>query len=445
MARKSKGTLYKRGKQGVFYLEYYVNGKRVRRRLLDEDGNPITTRREAEQAKERELAPLKTNDETERRRQVANAYRDAAQVAEDVEEKTREKLSLQDSWDAYLKSQNRPDSSDATLRQYSFQWDKFLRFLEGQYPDAVNLVDVTSDIAHQYVQHLSENLSPGTVNKHVRLCRLVFSTLAEREPIHENPFDGIKPKRDVQQTRKELSWDKLCEICDKATGELKTLIFLGLYTGQRLADCCLLTWDQVDLMRNVMLITPQKTRRRNGGSLQIPIHPQLRPMLEQTPQDKRQGYVLPELAQHYNANRDRVTDRIQTLFRNCGIQVHAPGTGEQYDPESGKWYHTGKRAVLQYGFHSLRHSTVTLLQEAGTPQAVVQELVGHRSPAMTQRYTHVGEKALQGAVNGIRAIGNGNGDDDAEDETEKLRKQATELIQDATKEQLQNVMNCFGE
>jgi hypothetical protein len=50
---------------------------------------------------------------------------------------------------------------------------------------------------------------------------------------------------------------------------------------------------------------------------------------------------------------------------------------------------TGKPAVVDVGFHSLRHTWVSLHAARGTPQAIVQASVGHANPAMTAHYTHV--------------------------------------------------------
>jgi hypothetical protein len=60
--------------------------------------------------------------------------------------------------------------------------------------------------------------------------------------------------------------------------------------------------------------------------------------------------------------------------------------------------HTGKRAVVEVGFHSLRHTFVSLCREANAPLAVVEAIVGHANPAMTRHYTHIGEAAAGAAV-----------------------------------------------
>jgi integrase len=46
----------------------------------------------------------------------------------------------------------------------------------------------------------------------------------------------------------------------------------------------------------------------------------------------------------------------------------------------------------------LRHTAVSLLKDAGIPQAAVQELIGHDSEQMSALYTHVGREALEKAA-----------------------------------------------
>jgi hypothetical protein len=82
-----------------------------------------------------------------------------------------------------------------------------------------------------------------------------------------------------------------------------------------------------------------------------------------------------------------VTDKVQGHFKACGITLHKPGTGTD-----------GKRAVIEVGFHSLRHTFVSLCRESNAPLAVVESIVGHSNPAMTRHYTHIGELAAGRAV-----------------------------------------------
>src|SRR5262249_40232110 len=62
------------------------------------------------------------------------------------------------------------------------------------------------------------------------------------------------------------------------------------------------------------------------------------------------------------------------------------------------------RTKFALSFHSLRHSAVSLLKDAGIPQAVVEELIGHNTKAMSDRYTHTGWEALAKAANALPEI-----------------------------------------
>lgn len=136
----------------------------------------------------------------------------------------------------------------------------------------------------------------------------------------------------------------------------------------------------------------------------------LREVLESIPVSKRKGYVLPSMADSYSRDPSVITKKIQKYFTECGIQTLREQTGrEWYDEAHKKWEAGGRkgaepayqRAVVEVGFHSLRHTYVSLHAERGTPQAVLQAMVGHSTAAMTQHYTHIGETAAVKAAGAL--------------------------------------------
>jgi integrase len=227
----------------------------------------------------------------------------------------------------------------------------------------------------------------------LNLLTLVFRVVKHKAKLTGNPWESpkrggnIQRKRMITNSRRELTIDELRKICQTATGELQTLLALGIYSGLRLGDCATLRWGEVDLPRAMIRRIPNKTARRNPKPVIVPIHPILRDMLAVTPPDQRREYVLPEMAALYVHRTDMVTDMVQRHFKACGITLHKPGTGTD-----------GKRAVIEVGFHSLRHTFVSLCRESNAPLSVVESIVGHSSPAMTRHYTHVGELAAGRAV-----------------------------------------------
>jgi integrase len=141
----------------------------------------------------------------------------------------------------------------------------------------------------------------------------------------------------------------------------------------------------VDLVRGIIRRVPNKTARRNPKPVIVPIHPTLRAIFDDAHDVPDRGdQVLPELAALYRDHRTILNKSIQKHFLACGIRTQSPGAGQ--------------RASCEVGFHSLRHSFVSLCRAANAPLSVVESLVGHNSPAMTRHYTHTGEAAAGAAV-----------------------------------------------
>ncbi len=228
----------------------------------------------------------------------------------------------------------------------------------------------------------------------------MFRVLARKAGVTSNPWADISRKTENKQSRRELTVEELNTICNKATGELQALLILGIYTGLRLGDCCTLRWSEVDLVRGIILRVPNKTARRKDIPVHIPIHPTLQAFLEQTPKRRRSGHVLSGYAKKYKDNDSDIAKELRRHFKEtCGIQIYKEGTGPG----------TKKRAVVEVGFHSLRHSFVSLCRQSNAPLAVVEAIVGHSNPAMTRHYTHVGDGAAGQAVAALPVIGEEKG------------------------------------
>ena len=53
-----------------------------------------------------------------------------------------------------------------------------------------------------------------------------------------------------------------------------------------------------------------------------------------------------------------------------------------------------KKAVVDCGFHSLRHTFVTAIRERGATLQTAKQLAGHNTERMTEHYTHDNERAV---------------------------------------------------
>lgn len=375
----------------VYVLRYQHNGTRRKVTLKDEDGHPITSKRKAEEAAARFLSPVQQKTEVDRRKAVAASYEDAAQTAQRMEEDQRPRLSIGDAWEAFSISTERPQCSAVMLADYRRRWFQFADWMNSNHPDSPNMEDTTRQHANAFVQELdADTISANRRNKIVQGCRLVFRVLADDCAGMLNPFRNIRNRTLTTHGHRELSEGELMKVCQSAEGELRTLLAVGMYTALRLGDACLLRWDEVALHTNRIAVVPRKTKR-TGKTVVIPLHPVLRTILEETPSSKRAGYVMPGLADGYGRDTATVCKMLRLHFESNDIET------QERHPDQ-------KQATCIVGFHSLRHSFVSMCAERGVPLAVVQELCGHGSPAIQKHYIHLGADATNAAINCLPAF-----------------------------------------
>lgn len=420
--RNRKGTLYRRWRgekytiddpeakgHGIIWLRYTVAGKRIEASLRTSD---ITAAKKQQDAI---MRPLELASAKEALMQVEVRLKQTRSDEQKEWNKQNPPLSLAEAWSAYVKSPERPDSGGDTLRHYKMYWLGFSGWLTSGYPGIKCLCEVTSGIAQKYTAQMnSRELSANTYNKHTSFLRLFFRVLADVAQVQKNPFEKIRRKKLNPNVRRELTIAELKNILVKAEGELQTLFYIGTFTGLRLGDCCTLKWGEVDLDRGLIRRVQNKTASKKQKPVLIGIPGALFTKLSETPVERRKGYVVSKYAKLYTCRNEngaptcqaQITREIQDHFTNCGIQTHKEGTGYIID-ENGDSVSTGKRAVVEVGFHSLRHTFVSLHAEHGTPQSVVQAIVGHGSPAMTSHYTHIGEVTAR-RVAGVLDISDGD-------------------------------------
>ena len=384
-----RGTLEKHGK--VYRARWMIDGQYYTRSTGTAD------RAQAEAKLAEFLEPWTLRTEALRTAAIAKQAELAHDAVTEYEDK-QPALAVADAWDVYCKSPRRRDIGETTLAIYARMFGNLQRWLASHHPNVKEMRQVSRAIADAYLAELGKRVSAGTYNLYVANFRRVWSVLASEIRL---PKDAEVPwqvarKSESHHSRRELTLEELKRVCASTTGEMRILFALGVYTGLRMGDCAQIDWSNIDLIKGVISIFPQKTERRRRasgkGPVIIPIHGALRAVLEEFPEDKRKGLVLPGLAAKYRAYSSYLSLDVQRVFEAAGIKTTSRAKGE-------------RRAAIDVGFHSLRHSFVSLCGNAGVPLALVQSIVGHVSQSMTERYFHANAEALQSAVGALPAIG----------------------------------------
>ena len=383
MGRKTFGTLQRKS-SGLFVAHWMVRGKRFSKSTGTSD------RGEAEKKLEEFVKPfLLANEEDALGVMVSRlkGVRDEIQRMEDE----KPALSLKDTWQAYVDSPRRPKrASKNTLDMLKSRFDLFVEWCGENAPETVELRQVTPRMAVNFSNALKADyhFTSTTYNKYLNLFAAIWRVLKAEARLICNPWDKSEITRDPldEHNRRELTVEELRRVCSAATGEMKGLFALGIYTGFRLGDCATLTWGMIDMVRRIIIKRLNKTANSTKKVVEVPIHSVLYAMLQKVAEEERQGPVLPEISKRYKKDPSDVTKDVQALFESCGIQTNTRIDGID-------------RAAVDVGFHSLRHSFVSLCANGGVPLALVQSIVGHASAATTQRfYYHESMDALKNAV-----------------------------------------------
>ena len=405
--------LYTRGKSKIYYIRFQINFKEYRIRLLDLDGNPITSPDKAKDAARRLMAVYLEKDKAEQMRRVKHDIEDAEAAASEASANLANDQATADrAWEIYLSCDGRLQSCQRCTPQqpgrnttawlYWHVCDMFGLFLANH--GIRRLSDVTKQTAEQYLDTLA---SANTHGKHLTFLQHLYNILIEERKIAmaANPFAAIRRRPKTPHSKKVLSREQVDALIAAAEGEMKTLFALGYYTGLRLGDCRSLSWSEIHLDRRVIERIPNKTRTRSGAVVKIGIPDALMAFLEKTPPEDRQGKLLRNLPDNDSA----VNRQIASVFRAAGIRTQEEGTGyaRRWDKKTQRQVSDHRpRALTNYGFHSLRYSYISHNAEAGTPQAVIQKNAGHSNPAMTEHYINISDEA---AVNYANSFADADG------------------------------------
>jgi integrase len=240
----------------------------------------------------------------------------------------------------------------------------------------------------------AKKFATATANLELKTVRMMFRQARIDQYILVDPAEGVKVLKDRDHDkvkRRPFTVEELRSILANADNEWQSLIKFGLYTGQRLADLATLRWTQIDLVRDEIRLTTRKT----GKTLLIPIAAPLHEHLDKiADKDDALAPVHPKAFELVTAQNGRVvslSNQFTEILVEAGLRKARNHAGKGIGRD-------GRREGMDVSFHSLRHTAVSLLKDAGIPDAVVMALIGHDTVAMSHRYTHVGKEALAKAA-----------------------------------------------
>lgn len=233
----------------------------------------------------------------------------------------------------------------------------------------------TLDFLEKYQSKLRAQLSEATINRRIGCIKHMFTKAVDWKmasasmctEVHKVKMDKEDLKRDRFLSRDEIA--RLVAACgtDEQQLHLKPIIIFAVNTGCRKGEILSLKWSHVDLEHGFITLHMTKNKEMR----KIPINEPLRELLNQLPRKECVPYVF------FNFKNDKCFLDLKRSYRTA---VKNAGLGSD---------------VV---FHTLRHTFASHLVMAGVDIPTVSKLLGHKSLAMTMRYSHLAPNHLSKAV-----------------------------------------------
>jgi integrase len=283
------------------------------------------------------------------------------------------------------------ETATTTASNYRDAITKFINAL-GDKADR-DLNDITRADVIDFRDGLHKRLSATSANNALKIARMALKDAVVAELADRNVAVGVKrvKHRGEVNERRPFTLPELKKILSKVkSDEWEGMILFGLYSGQRLRDIANFTWQNLDLDSNELAFVTQKTGRR----MRIPLAKQLRRyILKQLPagEDPRQ----PLFPRAFNTKRTgTLSNQFYDIMADAGLVETRSHQGNGRGRGSGRTFN-------EIGFHALRHTATSLMKNAGISPAIVQDLIGHQSVAVSQHYTHVDQPTKAKALNAM--------------------------------------------
>jgi integrase len=237
----------------------------------------------------------------------------------------------------------------------------------------LTLDEITNEHVAKLISDMrGDGYAAGTTNNVLMLlCRIFNRAHKWKVPgAGDNPTSGLDraPPNERQRFLTAEETDRLiASLAEDENRATAHAIMLLLLTGARRREITLAKWEQVDWTRRALLVSLSKS----GKPRTIALNTAAMAVLKSIPRDLACPYIFPT--------------------RLIGI----------YNP----WDRIRRRAGLaDVRLHDLRHSFASLLVNQGVSLYVVQGLLGHASPRMTQRYAHLAPQTLLHAAETVSSV-----------------------------------------
>ncbi|MGB0844148.1 MAG: tyrosine-type recombinase/integrase [Alphaproteobacteria bacterium] len=336
---------------GVYSVNIMVDGERIHRTIGRESEG--TTRQQAEDF-------------------IARARTDSRRDRLGLPEGRKTPLMFKEGSKRYIARLREEDGKNIDAKERQLK-QHLIPFFGGK-----PLAQISSfDIERYKKKRTGADVAKATVNRELAVLSHLVNKALEWGWIKSKAIKLNRFKEDNARII-YLTAEQCAALLEAATEDqnenVHAFVMIGLHTGMRLQEILSLNKNNVDLERLVIWIPKAKA-------------------------GKREQPITEELAEYLKA-------RISMLPEGCEWILPSPGSKTGYVNTIRKAF---RRVVEKAGLdpdtitpHIMRHTTITLLIQAGVDLPTVQRISGHKTPAMVMRYAHQNGAHIQAAMSKLQ-------------------------------------------
>ncbi|PDH42405.1 MAG: integrase [Rhodothermaeota bacterium MED-G19] len=274
---------------------------------------------------------------------------------------------MKDAFLKYLSFEKRLSSH--TITSYSNDLDQFLLFYKS-YSFSDDLIKVDKRAVRSWVVELSlQNLSPRSINRKLATLKSFFKYLIKRSLIESNPTSGInslKTNQEIPQFIKEKDmmflFDNL-ELNQDFKGTRDLLILELLYgTGIRISELINLRSSYINFTKKEVKVLGKRNKERI-----IPLH----------------DNAIIQIKKFIKIKNDLSLETSELICTEKGNKTYPMLISRVVKKHLSSLINSKK-----YNPHLLRHTFATHILNKGGDLNSIKDLLGHKSLAATQIYTH---------------------------------------------------------
>jgi integrase len=333
----------------------------------------------------------------QRKMTVAQVQRTLRELMADASAGPAPGSTIREVFDRYI-ARKQPEVSPSTISYFRVSADHFFRWASSNLPQQgrTQIAAVTADHVAGFRSYLLDELGlcAGTVNHRLKFLRMVFRSAVADAMLLESPLNGLgRVRRHEPADIRPFTAVQVKSLLAVADDEWQSMILFGLYTGQRLGDVSFARWIDITVDRGEWSFTSRKTGRR----MVLPLSVALVARLASVTLLERTGFVHPRAADFLTrlGQSSRLSNQFYAIMTKAGLVPSRWGNAA--DPAHPK-PRSSARVRVGLGFHSLRHSAASMMRDAGASQGVAMEVLGHRSRAVHEQYSHMGSDALRQGI-----------------------------------------------